>query len=145
MTTSLKAKVTAKAWPVRASDGRPVRVTVGLVRSTIPIETWSVALPPAPSVTVSSKVRVSDATPPVRAGAVKVGWAAVTEDSVTVGPPVCAQLKPSVWPGSASLEPLPSSVTVVPSLMPVWSGPASATGPVFVATGMLRLACGAAS
>ena len=49
-----------------------------------------------------------------------------------------------VWP-SGSVEPEPSSVTVAPAAMPLWSGPAFAVGAPFVLTAMSTVSAGLAA
>src|SRR5262245_61858783 len=85
--------------------------------------TMSVAVPPWPSSTASSKARSSPPAP--TSGAVKLVIAEKRSSSVTPVPPTWLQAYVSASP-SASL-PLPPSVTTVLSTT-VWSAPATATG-----------------
>ena len=86
------------------------------------IVTSEVATPVKPSSTVSRKVSVV-----TRFGAVNVGWAMFGFDKVTGVPPVCCHEYDSVWLGSGSNEPDPSSCTPVDT-MTDWFGPALAVG-----------------
>ena len=73
-----------------------------------------------------------------------VGFCAVVLDSVTLSGPVisgspfpstCVHAYVIAW-FSGSDEPEPSSVTVWPALIPLWSGPAFAVGTPFASTEM---------
>ena len=64
-------------------------------------------------------------------GAVNVGVAVVESVSVTAGPLVCTQEYDKEFPSSGSLERVPSSVTISPSVT-VWGSPASAVGAVLI-------------